>query len=150
MVLKQRDLLMIALVVALVFVVIKTGILNPNTKGKIDPSKGSAKDGSTATYAANSTEYKNMATNVHNAFANDDIFGSLWFDNDLALAELTSLNNLNDSDLIGVSNAYNSKFGGSENPTLKGLLAGEYISVFSSPAETMRDIVVNRLIALNS
>ncbi len=134
----------------LAFIIYKSGYLNPSSKGQVDASSG-AKDGSTPTHPQNAGEYKNAATSVYNAFNREGWFGSLYFDEDTAVSELNKLNNLSDADLISVANAYHAKYGGTQTPTLKELLAGEYLDgmIWQSEADKLRDKVVNRLTILN-
>lgn len=145
---KQKDIIIVVLIVIIAYVIIKTGILNPRAKGKVDPTYGN-KDGSQPTYAPSSQEYKNIATSVYDAFQRKGWLGSMYFDPDTAIAELNKLQRLSDADLKSVANAYSEKYSSSNFPNLKSMLAQEYLSIFSSTQNDLRDSVVRRMTDLN-
>lgn len=140
---KKKDILILVLIAAFVYIVVKTGILSKVKKNKID-STSNAKDGSSPTYTANSAEYKNIARSVYESFEGQYLF---W-DDDTALSELKKLDNLPDADLIEVSNAFTDLYTTDiYKKSMKSLIQGEYLSGWES--DNLRNEVVARLGDLN-
>ena len=133
------------LILVVVYVIYKSGILNPKAQPPIDSVKN-AKDGSTPSHQSGGAEYESIATSIYNTFTDNWL---LW-NNTEAITVLERLNGMNDADLIEVSNAFNVKFAGKTPSTLKATLQGEYLTFWSNQADTLRDEVVKRLTGLNA
>lgn len=110
----------------------KSKTLNPST---------AAQDGSSQTISENVAH--NLAVGVHDTFHNH----YLYYDNDTAISIMTPLYELNDADIITVSNKYNSLYANDAvktNRSMRSILQAEILGFFGE-ANALRDEIVKRL-----